>query len=145
MTASPPPTASISSPRTSAHRAQQRSPLPTPSPAAASSPAAVLYARWRSDADNIVAAGARTRSQLVGQAAESAPTDASARRPMVQRRAPQERYVWEMASDLSGLPVPGVRWGWAGPELHTQSLWGRMPPHAAKREWPPERDGTLLL
>ena len=48
-----------------------------------------------------------------------------------------------------GLPVPGGQWGWAGPRLHTQSLWGGHAAQAEPRAWsawqPSERDGTLLL
>ena len=48
-----------------------------------------------------------------------------------------------------GLPVPGGQWGWAGPRLHTQSLWGGHAAQAEPRAWsawqPSQRDGTLLL
>ena len=48
-----------------------------------------------------------------------------------------------------GLPVPGGQWGWAGPRLHTQALWGGPAAQAEPRAWnawqPSARDGTLLL
>ena len=51
--------------------------------------------------------------------------------------------------DAGGLPVPGGQWGWAGPRLHTQALWGGHAAQAEPRAWnawqPSERDGTLLL
>ena len=60
-----------------------------------------------------------------------------------------ERYVKELSADLGGLAVPGGRWGWAGPELHTRALWGSRAAQAPARSWnswqPAERDGTLLI
>ena len=51
--------------------------------------------------------------------------------------------------DTGGLPVPGGQWGWAGPRLHTQALWGGHAAQAEPRAWnawqPSARDGTLLL
>ncbi len=45
--------------------------------------------------------------------------------------------------------MPGGQWGWAGPRLHTQALWGGHAAQAEPRAWnawqPSERDGTLLL
>jgi hypothetical protein len=59
------------------------------------------------------------------------------------------RHVKEMASDLGGLAVPGGRWGWAGPELHTRAMWGSHAAQAPARAWnswqTAERDGSLLL
>ena len=80
-----------------------------------------------------------------------APLAATARSVPGVARAPagSERYVKEMAADLGGLPVPGGRWGWAGPELHTRALWGSRAAQAPARAWnvwqPADRDGTLLL
>ena len=54
-----------------------------------------------------------------------------------------------MASDWGGLAVPGGRWGWAGPELHTRALWGSHATQAPARAWnswqTAERDSSLLL
>ena len=45
--------------------------------------------------------------------------------------------------------MPGGQWGWAGPRLHTQALWGGHAAQAEPRAWnawqPSARDGTLLL
>ena len=65
------------------------------------------------------------------------------------REPSRAQYVKEMTEDLGGLPAPGGQWGWAGPQLHTQALWGGHAARAAPRAWntwqPSARDGSLLL
>ena len=86
--------------------------------------------------------------------ASPAPEDGSGcpkRRPASanQPLGPRCPAISGLFSDAGGLPVPGGQWGWAGPRLHTQALWGGHAAQAEPRAWnawqPSERDGTLLL
>eukprot|EP00747_Dinoflagellata_sp_TGD_P218280 gnl/TRDRNA2_/TRDRNA2_90557_c0_seq1.p1 gnl/TRDRNA2_/TRDRNA2_90557_c0~~gnl/TRDRNA2_/TRDRNA2_90557_c0_seq1.p1 ORF type:complete len:243 (-),score=14.06 gnl/TRDRNA2_/TRDRNA2_90557_c0_seq1:53-781(-) len=45
---------------------------------------------------------------------------------VVRNRDPgSAKYQMERAADLGGMWVPGGRWNWAGPDLHTRGMWGR--------------------